>query len=135
VALQPKKIGNPRHSRFNNSASDKACARPGWTTRCRSRPYNDNGINGRLRTWSAGCTRPRRTSCALQELKAPDDKVSGRRAPRHRLRRGVARPEELERRRRSSPAVPIRWRPAAAWQANADDVHSRYIEAAIGGLT
>ena len=69
----------------------------------------------------------------LQELKAPDEKFPASRDQARRLRRDLARAEELEwrrdpRARRRAGGDPPRL------PGDPDDTHSRYIEAAIDGI-
>src|SRR5437868_11533783 len=59
--------------------------------------YNVNGINGRLANLLGWLEEAAPDIVCLQELKAPDDKFPAGRAPRCRLRRDLARAEELER--------------------------------------
>ena len=61
--------------------------------------YNVNGINGRLPNLLRWLEEAAPDIVCLQELKAPDEKFPDDRDPRRRLRRDLARPEELERRR------------------------------------
>ena len=65
--------------------------------------FNVNGINGRLPVLLRWLAEARPDVVCLQELKAPQEKFPGGGAPASRLRRGLARPEELERRRHSRP--------------------------------
>src|SRR5436853_1968717 len=68
-----------------------------WTMSIRIATYNVNGINGRLANLLGWLEEAAPDIVCLQELKAPDDKFPAGRAPRCRLRRDLARAEELER--------------------------------------
>ena len=104
-----------------------------WQSLMRIATYNVNGINGRLANLLGWLEEAAPDIVCLQELKAPDDKfpaaalrAAGYGAVWHGQKswNGVAilaRGGEPAETRRGLPGDP-------------DDTHSRYIEAAIGGL-
>src|SRR6266446_1751111 len=105
----------------------------GWTMSIRIATYKVNGINGRLANLLGWLQEAAPDIVCLQELKAPDDKfpaaalrAAGYSAVWHGQKswNGVAilaRGAEPVETRRGLPGDP-------------DDTHSRYIEAAIGGM-
>ena len=95
--------------------------------------YNVNGINGRLPVLLRWLEEAQPDVVCLQELKAPEEKFPEAAIARRRLRRDLARPEELERRRDPCPgATPVETR--RGLPGDPDDIHSRYIEAAVVGV-
>ena len=93
--------------------------------------FNINNINRRLPNLLRWLRAAKPDVVALQELKSTDERFSGPGDRKSRLRRGVARPEDLERRRdpgarRRSGADPRPNCPAIPVTMKA-----RYIEAAV----
>ena len=126
-----------RFTSFAAACRGEACARgtlPAWLDHSmRIATYNVNGINGRLANLLGWLKEAAPDIVCLQELKAPDDKfpaaairAAGYGAVWHGQKswNGVAilaRGAEPVETRRGLPGDP-------------DDTHSRYIEAAIGGM-
>ena len=73
--------------------------------------YNINNVNRRLPNLLAWLKRARPDVVCLQELKAADDAFPEAELEPGGLRRGVARPEDLERRRHPGPAGDARAHP------------------------
>ena len=96
--------------------------------------FNINNINRRLPNLLRWLRAAKPDVVCLQELKSTDADFPIRRDREGRLRRGLARTEDLERRRhpgaqRRAGADPDRRCPAIA-----DDHEARYIEAAVNGI-
>ena len=96
--------------------------------------YNVNGINGRLPVLLRWLDEAEPDVVCLQELKAPDEKFPEKAILRRRLRRDLARPEELERRRDPCARTPQPVETRRGLPGDPDDTHSRYIEAAVNGV-
>ena len=86
-----------------------------------------------FRSCCAGWAKQQPDVVCLQELKAPQEKFPEADDPQRRLRRHLARAEELERRRHPG-ARRDAGRAAARLPGDPDDSHSRYIEAAVDGI-
>ena len=93
--------------------------------------YNVNGIQARLPALLSWLKESQPDVACLQELKA--GAISGRRDTRRRLRRDLARPEELERRGDTRPRSRAR-RAASRAPGGSADLHSRYLEALVGDI-
>ena len=83
---------------------------------------------------STGCATAKPDVVCLQELKAADREFPESRDREGRLRRGLARAENLERRRHPRARLPSRSSRATSCPAIPTTTQSRYIEAAVNGV-
>ena len=97
-----------RSSRSGTARCSTACASR------RALKTTSTASTSRCRACSSGSSESQPDVACLQELKTPDDDVPERRDPRGRLRRDLARPEELQRRGHPRPRrEPVETRAAA----------------------
>ena len=96
--------------------------------------FNINNVNRRLPNLLRWLRAAKPDVVCLQELKATDDGVPDRGDREGRLRRGVARPEDLERRRHPGAQRRAGADAAPRCPATATDDEARYIEAAVDGI-
>jgi exodeoxyribonuclease-3 len=104
-----------------------------WTIAMRIATYNVNGINGRLANPLGWLEEAAPDIVCLQELKAPDDKFPGaalRAAGYGALWHGQKSWNGVAILARGAEPVETR----CGLPGDPDDTHSRYIEAAIGGM-
>ena len=95
--------------------------------------YNVNGVNGRLPVLLRWLEDTQPDVVCLQELKSPQERFPQQEL-RDRLRGGSGMGRKAGTASPSWPAAGHRSRPGARFPGDRDDLHSRYIEAAVDGL-